>query len=212
MNHIPRKRIVAWLGGVLACVVLVGAGIAYIAIGASGHSEVNKQVSREQIVGSPDMTPTAIRAAIAEAGLKNVSDIPTCTVANQHVTNGDQARCFASYMRIHALESSGGLTYAQMGQFLTKDGTPTSDPTKAAVDPTTQKPVQNVARQTWVTETALTTGLNMSYFAQQVSLFAIVMGACLLVIGIGLGVLTVFAFGLMPWRTAEVPTAGPPAT
>ena len=52
----------------------------------------------------------------------------------------------------------------------------------------------------------------MSYFAQQVSLFAIVMGACLLVIGIGLGVLTVFAFGLMPWRTAEVSSAGPPVT
>ena len=196
----------------IACLVLVGAGIAYIAIGVSGHSEVNKQVSREQIVGSPDMTPAGIRAEIAKSGLKNVSDIPTCSVANQQVTNGDQARCFASYMRIHALESSGGLTYAQMGQFLTKDGTPTSDATKAAIDPKTQKPVQNAARQTWVTETALTTGLNMSYFAQQVALFAIVIGACMLVIGIGLGVLTVFAFGLMPWRTAEVPAGDGPVT
>ena len=38
------------------------------------------------------MTPAGIRAEIAKAGLKNVSDIPTCSVANQHITNGDQAR------------------------------------------------------------------------------------------------------------------------
>jgi hypothetical protein len=210
--NIPKSRFVAWLGGVLACLVLLGAGIAYITVGLNGRSEVNRTVSREQIVGTPDMTPTAIRAELSKAGLKNVSDIPTCSVANQHITNGDQARCFAGYMRIHALLASGGLTYAQMGQFLTKDGTPTSDVTKAAIDPQTQKPVQNAARQTWVTETALTTGLNMSYFAEQVSLFGIVMGACMLVIGIGLGVLTVVAFGLMPWRTAEVPPRAVPVT
>ena len=42
MNH-PKRRFIAWLGGVLACLVLVGAGIAYIAIGVSGHSEVNNR-------------------------------------------------------------------------------------------------------------------------------------------------------------------------
>ena len=211
MNHMPKGRLIAWMGGVVACLVLVVAGIAYIAVGVNGRSEVNSQVAREQIVGSPDMTPTAIRAEIAKAGLKNVSDIPTCSVANQKITNGDQARCFASYMRIHALEASGGQTYAQMGQFLTKNGTPTSDVTKAAIDPQTKKPVQNAARQTWVTETALTTGLNMAFFAQQVSYFGIVMGICMLVIGIGLGVLTVFAFGLAPWRgTDETAVAATP--
>ena len=207
----PKGRLIAWLGGVVACLVLVVAGIAYIAVGVNGRSEVNSQVAREQIVGTPDMTPTAIRAEIKKAGLKNVSDVPTCSVANQQITNGDQARCFASYMRIHALEASGGLTYAQMGQYLTANGTPTSDVTKAAIDPQTKKPVQNAARQTWVTETALATGLNMAFFAQQVSYFGIVMGICMLVIGIGLGVLTVFAFGLAPWReTDETAAAATP--
>ena len=211
MNH-PKRRFIAWLGGVLACLVLVGTGIAYIAIGVSGRNEVNHSVSREQIVGTPDMTPTAIREEIAQAGLKNVPDIPTCSVANQPITNGDHAKCFASYMRIHALEASGGLTYAQLGRYLDKAGKPTDDAEKAAVNPATGRPVNNPVRNTWVTETALATGLNVSYFAQQVSLFAIVMGACLLVIGIGLGVLTVFAFGLMPWRTAENPSGEPPVT
>lgn len=212
MNHTPKSRFVAWLGGVLACLVLLGAGVVYIVIGVNGRSEVNATTAREQIVGSPDMNPTAIREAVAQAGLKNVSDMPTCTVSNQPITNGDQAKCFGSYMRIHALEASGGLTYAQMGSYLTANGTQTSDKTKAAIDPQTQKPVPNAARQTWVTETALATGLNMAYFATQVSYFAIVMGVLMLVIGIGLGVLTLFTFGLMPWRTAEIPTGGPPVT
>ena len=211
MNH-PRRRFIAWLGGVLACLVLLGAGIAYIVIGLNGHDEVNSTVSREQIVGTPDMTPTAIRESLKEAGLENVPGIPTCTVADQPITNGTEAKCFASYMRIHALEASDGLTYAQLGRYLTKAGEPTDDAEQAAVNPANGRPVDNPVRNTWVTETALATGLNVSYFAQQVALFAIVMGACLLVIGIGLGVLTVFAFGLTPWRTAETPSGEPPVT
>lgn len=211
MNKDRRVRVAAWVGGVLACLILVGAGIAYIVVGINGYDTVNSQVSREQIVGSPDMTPAGITAAAAQAGLTNVPDVPTCSVANQKITDGDQARCFASYMRIHALEASGGQTYAEMGMYLTPAGTATSDKTKAAIDPQTKKPVQNAARQTWVTETALTTGLNMAYFAQQVSIFGIVVGVCCLVIGIGLGVLTVFAFGLMPWRqTGESPSGASP--
>lgn len=211
MSH-PRRRVIAWLGGVLACLVLLGAGIAYIVIGVNGHDEVNSTVSREQIVGTPDMTPAAIRESLKEAGLENVPGIPTCTVADQPITNGTEAKCFASYMRIHALEASDGLTYAQLGRYLTKAGEPTDDAEQAAVNPANGRPVDNPVRNTWVTETALATGLNVSYFAQQVALFAIVMGACLLVIGIGLGVLTVFAFGLMPWRTAETPSGEPPVT
>jgi hypothetical protein len=41
-----------------------------------------------------------------------------------------------------------------------------------------------------VTETALSTALNTSYFAQSVALFAIVMGIALLLVGIGFLLLT----------------------
>jgi hypothetical protein len=41
-----------------------------------------------------------------------------------------------------------------------------------------------------VTETALTTALNTSYFAERVAYFSIVMGAALLLTGIGFLVLT----------------------
>jgi hypothetical protein len=111
-------------------------------------------------------------------------------VANQPIDNGNRAKCFASYMRIHALEATGGRTYAQMGQYLTADGKETSDKTQAAVDPKTGQPTPNGARNVWVTQTALGTALNTSYFASSVGLFAIVVGIALLLIGIGLLVLT----------------------
>lgn len=210
MNH-RKGRVIAWIGGVVACLVLIGVGVAYIAVGVNAKDEVTSTVSREQIVGTPDMTPALIREEVEKAGLQDVAEIPSCSIAGQHVTNGDEARCFADYMRIHALLSSEGQTYAQMGQFLTADGTPTSDATKAAIDPQTHKPVQNAARQTWVTETALTTGLNMAFFAEQVSYFSIIMGVCMVVIGIGLGVLAVFALGVAPWRSPGDSSAGVPA-
>src|SRR4051794_23318627 len=100
-------------GGVAASVVLIVFGIASIAIGAAGRSTVRDQVSAEKIVGTPDMTPKAIRAEGTAAGLKNV-DYPSCSVAGQAIDNGTRARCFAQYMRIHALEATGGQVYAQM--------------------------------------------------------------------------------------------------
>ena len=37
--------------------------------------------------------------------------------AGEQVATGDQARAFAKVMREHTLESTGGLTYAEMGRF-----------------------------------------------------------------------------------------------
>lgn len=212
MDLHPKRRVAAWIGGVVACILLIAAGIAYMVIGVNGRDEVKHNVSRELIVGTPDMTPALITAALAEAGLKDVQDIPTCSAADKQVTNGTEAKCFASYMRMHALESSGGLTYAQMGRFqLASDPSSpkgTSDEKLAAKD-ATGKPIANGPRNTWVTETALSTGLNMAFFAEQVSLFAIVVGILVVVVGIGLGVLTVYIFGWAPWRHegAAEPTA-----
>jgi hypothetical protein len=92
-------------------------------------------------------------------------------------------------MRIHTLEATGGLTYAQMGRYLDKNGQQTNDTTQAAIDPKTQRPVENLARNIWVTETALTTALNTSFFAERVALFSLVVGVALLLTGIGFLVL-----------------------
>jgi hypothetical protein len=176
--------------GVAASVILIAFGIGAVIAGSSGRSTVRDNLSKEQIVGTPDMTPSAIAAEAKAAGLKNV-DLPTCSVAGKAIDSGSRARCFAGYMRVHALEATGGKVYAQMARYLDKNGKPTDDAKAAAIDPKTSKPVENGARNIWVNETALSTALNTSYFAESVALFSVVMGVALLLTGIGLLVLTV---------------------
>ncbi len=176
--------------GIAASVLLIVFGIGMVVTGMSARSTVNDNLAQEQITGTPDMTPALIAAAVKESKLEGIT-IPTCSVADQPINDGASAKCFASYMRIHALEATGGRTYAQMGQYLTADGKETSDKTAAAIDPKTGQPAPNLARNVWVTETALGTALNTSFFASSVGLFAIIVGIALLLIGIGLLVLTV---------------------
>ena len=115
------------IGGLLAAVILVAFGVAAIAMGISGRNTVSTSLEQEQIVGTPDMTPAAIEKAGAEAGLPASTDYPTCSVAGTAITNGADARCFAQYMRIHALEASGGQPYATLPRYATADGKGTND-------------------------------------------------------------------------------------
>jgi hypothetical protein len=158
---------------------------------------VADSLKQEQIVGSADMTPALIAKEAKEAGLTGV-DLPTKAVAGLAINSGERARTFAEYMRIHALEATGGYTYAQMGRFQAKPDTPkaqlavgggTDNPQWAAMDTATKQPVANGARNIWVTETALSTALNTSYMAEKLGLFGIVVGVALLLSGIGFIVL-----------------------
>jgi hypothetical protein len=179
------------IGGLLAAVVLIAFGIGAIAMGASGQSTVHNNLVEQKIVGTPDMTPTAIKAEAAKSGL-NVSKltIPTCSVANKPVEDGASARCFAQYMTIHALEATGGLYYSQMPRYATAAGVPTNEEAKATKE-ANGKPKENPARDVWVQETALSTALNTSYMASQVGLFGIVVGIALLLSGLGFGILAI---------------------
>ena len=189
------------IGGVVAAVTLIAFGITSIVVGVSGRDTVQSSLKQEQIVGSPDMTPAAIKTEAAKAGLPvDQLSFPTTSVAGKKIDTGAKAHAFAGYMRIHALEATQGLTYAEMGRFMAKPGTPakytdgnggTSVEQYALVDPKTKQPVDNGARNLWVTETALTTALNSSYMAERVSLFGIAMGAALLLAGIGFGILAI---------------------
>jgi hypothetical protein len=185
-----RAKNVFVLGGVVAAAILIVFGAFAVVLGFEGRDQVRSSLDREAIVGSPDMTPKAIAAAVKEAGLKGNLHLPTCSVANKPVNTGNRAKCFADYMRIHALEATGGLPYSQTPRFIGKDGTPTSDEKLAAIDPKTKKPVANAVRETWVTEVALSNALNTSFFAENVANFGIVTGIALLLTGIGFLVLT----------------------
>jgi hypothetical protein len=193
----------AWIGGLAAGVLLIAAGAAWIYIGVDARGEISDTITREQIVGTPDMNPEATREAVAEAGLE--IDIPSCDVAEEPISNGEEARCFSEYMRVHALEDTGGRTYAEMGRFLDENGEEVFSEEEAATDPETGQPVQNQARNLWVSQRALATGLELSYVGEQVSLFAIATGALFVVVGIGLLVMLTIGGMLAPHRGGTGP-------
>jgi hypothetical protein len=187
------------IGGFIAAAVLIVFGAVAISMGVNGRDTVNKNLTNEYIVGSPDMTPSAIKSEAQKAGIASkVTLWPTQSVANQKIDTGAKARLMSEYMRIHTLEATQGYTYSQMGIYSAKPGTPkaqlmpgggTDNTQFAAVDPKTQQPVQNASRQIWVTYTALATALNTSYMASQLALFGIVVGIALLLTGIGFAIL-----------------------
>jgi hypothetical protein len=189
------------IGGLVSAAVLIVFGAVAIGMGVNGRQTVNKSLQNEYIVGSSDMTPSAIKAEAQKSGVAAaVSQWPTQSVANQKIDTGAKARLMAQYMHIHALEATQGYTYAQMGIYTAKPGTPksqlmvgggTDNAEFAAVDPNTKQPLQNGARQVWVTETALTTALNSSYMASQLGLFGIVVGIALLLSGFGFAILAI---------------------
>ena len=186
------KRRILEYGGVAAGVVMIAIGVVSLVLAINGRSEVRSSLKQEAIVGSPDMTPDAIAAEAKEAGLPASIKLPTCNVADQAIDTGSEAKCFAQYMRIHALESTGGLTYAQMGRFQSAanpdDPAGTSDEAAAAKDENGQ-PISNGARNVWVTETALSTALNVSFLAENIAMFGVVVGIALLLAGIGFMIL-----------------------
>jgi hypothetical protein len=212
-----EMRKVFEIGGLVTAVVLIGFGVVAIAMGVNCRSTVQDSLRQEQIIGTPDMTPSAIApevtanrsaqtALVAKMKAAGVTvapsemAIPTCSVAGKTVNSGASARCFAEYMRIHTFAGSSGLVYSQMGRFQAKAGAPvkstdgaggTSDPKFAALDPVTKQPLDNGRRNTWVTYTALTTALNSSFMASQLALFGIVVGFALLLSGIGFAVLSI---------------------
>jgi hypothetical protein len=209
---LERHKRLFEIGGFIAGAVLIAFGAVSIWMGTSGLGTVTNNLKQEKITAGDDMSPAAIKAAWAETGITVPVTLPSCSLTpDQPINSGSEARCFAQYMRIHALESSNGLTYSEMGRFVSAanpdDPAGTSDPAAALTDDQ-GNPVSNAARNTWVTETALSTALNVSYFAENVAKFGIVVGIALLLSGFGFVVLAVVA--LAPRKAEEpAPAAAP---
>jgi hypothetical protein len=168
------------VGGIVAGLVLIAFGIGAIAMSVDGRNTVRDSLAAQNITATPDA-----------AELTNGALQP-----GEAINTGAKARDFATIMEHHALEATGGQRYAEMGRFIDKNGKPTSDAAKAAVDPKTGQPVENGLRNLWVTETALTTALNVSYMAEQLALFGLVVGVALLLSGVGFIILAITALGI----------------
>jgi hypothetical protein len=171
MRNLTTRRVLE-IGGVVAGAVLIAFGVVAIIMGVNGRSDVRAAISEQKITATPDA------GEITNGALE----------PGQPIATGDDARAFADVMEFHALEASGGLRYSEMGRYLTPSGEQTSDEAAAAKTPEGQ-PVENEARNLWVTETALSTALNMSYMAEQLSVFGVVVGIALLLSGVGFVIL-----------------------
>lgn len=183
-KYFHAKTMFVW-GGLVASAFLLVFGTGSIVMGVRGKADVSDRLAQEQIVGPQDST-----------------------IPGELVDTGAEARAMADVMRMHTLESSGGLTYSQLPRYLDNSGNPTSDTKLAAKTPWGTN-VDNPARTLWVTETALTTALNTSYFADQVANFVIFIGVAMVLSGIGFAVLTFGAFkvGIHRHHEEEAPAA-----
>jgi hypothetical protein len=172
------------IGGYISGGALIVLGIAVIALGIWGFAFTRDHIEREGITfGSIEDTAVAEHAP---------------DWAGQPVDTGRKALAQAEIMREHTLSGSGGLTYAQMGRYQSaenpSDPAGTNDEAAAAKDENGE-PISNSARNTWVTETALATALDMGFMSEMLSIFSIVVGFALLLTGIGLVILARAVFG-----------------
>ena len=191
------------IGGFVAGAVLIVFGAVAIYLGVTGFTTTRDSIKAEGITFGAADDPAVAKYASQWAG--------------EQVTTGDQARAFAKIMRYHTINAEWNtdhLTYAQMGRFVAADDPSnpagTSDETAALKDEK-GSPVSNGFRNQWITETSLTTALNVSYMAERLSIFGIVVGLALLLGGIGFVILAFVVFAVLEPRkeraTAFVPTA-----
>lgn len=172
------------VGGYISGGVLIFFGIAVIALGIWGFAFTRDHIEREGITFGSIEDPAVAEHAPDWAG--------------EPVDTGRKALAQAEIMREHTLSGSGGLTYAQLGRYQSAenptDPAGTNDEAAAAKDENGD-PISNSARDTWVTETALATALDMGFMSEMLSIFSIIVGIALLITGIGLVILAKGVFG-----------------
>jgi len=154
--------------------VFVGAGIYTVTRGLDAKDQVHDELVTQNITTPED-----------------------ASIPNVQVTNADTARSMAAIINVHALESTGGLTYSEMGRFATPDGDPagTSNPDEALMG-ADGEPVANTLRNTAFQASALRTSLYTSVMAFNVADLVVGLGFMILVLGLAVGGLGVALGGL----------------
>lgn len=168
----PRVVMIVGIAFAVAGLFAVGAGF-------YTHSFVTQQLTAQNITTPDDASiPNAV-----------VNDIPT-------------ALSMAEIIQHHAADSSGGLTYAQMGRFAVPGGDPagTSNREEALLD-AAGNPVPNQARSTQLTASGLVTSLSLSAMAIGLAYGAMALGVGFILLGL---VVTGLGYALLGLVTPEV--------
>ncbi len=128
---------------------------------------------------------------------QNITTTPDAEIPNARVADAATAHAMANVIGKHALEATGGRTYAEMGRFLTPDGGETSDEEQALKDENgnpVPNPLRNVAFQAATLQTALHTShlaFNVAELVIGLGVFITALGVVIGGIGVALGGLTI---------------------
>jgi hypothetical protein len=178
---------------VLIGLVFVGAGVYTLFRGFDARNQVSEELAAQNIVTPED-----------------------ASIPNAVVDDADTATAMADIINVHAMESTGGLTYAEMGRFVSAenpdDPAGTSNPDEALIGDNGQ-PVPNSARNTALTAANLRTSLYTSVLAFNVTDLVVGVGAMIVVLGLAVGGLGVALAGMVipslarKLHVSPVPTA-----
>lgn len=159
--------------------VFAGGGVYTMYRGFDARDQVKQELVAQNITTTPD----AQEIAGVKPGIQ--------------VNSASRAKAMAKIIDTHARESSGGLTYSEMGRFMAANGdiAGTSDETKALLG-ADGKPVANALRNTAFQASALRTSLYTSVMAFEVSTLVIGLGVLILVLGFAVGGVGVALGGL----------------
>ena len=161
---LDRARNLVWLGVAIAGLIMVSGGAYALMQGLDARDQVREKLQTQGIVTPED-----------------------ASIPNEQVDDEATAESMAEIIGKHAEESTGGLTYAEMGRFATEDGDPagTNDESEAMTDDS-GRPVSNPLRNVAFQASALQTSLYTSVMAFNVAKLVIGLGLAF----IGLGIAT----------------------
>lgn len=131
----------------------------------------------------------------AELLAQNITTPGDASIPNTRVDDVATARSMADIIEVHALESTDGRTFSEMGRFLAVDGGDTNDP-ELAVKGADDRPVANPLRNTAFQASSLRTSLYTSVMAFEVGNLVIGLGAMVSVLGLAVGGMGVALAGL----------------
>jgi hypothetical protein len=153
-------------------ITLIVLGLAFMAAG--GYTIFRGLDARDQVRG--------------ELIAQNIVTPDDASMPGVVVKDVASAKSMAAIIDKHALESTGGLTFSEMGRFAAADGDPagTSDPA-LALKGEDGAPVPNGLRNVAFQSSALQTSLYTSVMAFEVATLVTGLGLMLIVLGIAVG-------------------------
>ena len=163
-------------------ILLIVVGVAFV--GGGGYTIYRGVDARDQV-----------RSELLAQDITTPED---ASIPGVRVDDVASARSMADIIGHHAEESTGGLTYSEMGRFMAANGDPggTSDEAAALIGDD-GKPVPNGLRNVAFQAATLRTSLYTSVMAFEVSNLVLGIGALLLVLGLAVGGVGVALGGLV---------------